>query len=64
MHIDSGNMILFMKTARVHYMLVSFVDDLLFEDERDLKSYMGEFHIDPSNVWMISYNKEAFNNVS
>ena len=42
----------------IREMYVSFVDDLLFEDDQDVKSNIRG-GIDPSNIWVISYNVNA-----
>jgi len=68
MHIDNGNVILMpdepnkiLKTARTHDMYISFEDDLLFEDNRDLQFNIRSGYVKPENVWIISYNNDAVN---
>lgn len=43
-------------------MLVSFEENLLFEDMQDLK-YQIKAGIKPENVWIISYDNEALNDM-
>lgn len=43
-----------------HDMYVSFVDDLLFENEKDIRFNIKE-GINPENIWIISYNNTAIN---
>ena len=70
MHINSGNMILLarevvtaqnIKSARSQDMFVSFVNDVLFENNADVKYNIRNYGIKPENVWIISYNNDAIN---
>jgi len=43
-----------------HYMYVSLVDEMLFEDKKDVIFHMDDKSVDPKNVWEISYNNATF----
>jgi hypothetical protein len=58
-----GNKTGWIKTAKdIHEMYVSFVDDLLFEDNQDIRVNIEE-GVKPENIWIISYDNDAINDM-